>query len=423
MTFEHPNNRERTEIGWSRLDFCYPENWLSWDYGRKEINKTGKLPWLPRTDMRPTVSVVFTLLACTCVVFADGGLWEYRGMTFTGDRYCPYVNMGTDVAAQSLDHLVSTGANWVAIVATLYQYTINTTDVFPLFDPNEILDTECNYYTFVTETDDNIRTAIRYSHSIGLKVLLKPHVDLLGGGIAPCGQYWRGNIGIYFTESDWDEWFTSYGTQFLHYAQIAEEEGVEMMSMNCELITANLQEAHWRDLVQKTRQVFTGLITESANWGLSNIEIGWWDAVDIIGVDAYYPIDGTTLDEMVASWAPILDSLVPFVLKFSKSLIFTEIGYCSGNCQRSYTPNEEDYQLQATYYEAVFVATQGRDWFKGVFWWNWDTDAALPLDDSCLTPQFKPVEDVLRNYYNATQPKPSPPSYTGLCVGPGKCTC
>ena len=77
----------------------------------------------------------------------------------------------------------------------------------------------------------------------------------------------------------------------------------------------------------------------------------------------------------------------------------------------------------AAQYEAVFRAMDGQDWFLGAFWWNWDADpGAFELDD-CLTPQFKPAEDVLRRYYRANAPKPSPPSFPALCIGDSKCTC
>jgi hypothetical protein len=36
------------------------------------------------------------------------------------------------------------------------------------------------------------------------------------------------------------------------------------------------------------REVYTGLLTDSANWGGEEMGKQWWDAVDYIGVDAYY---------------------------------------------------------------------------------------------------------------------------------------
>ena len=56
------------------------------------------------------------------------------------------------------------------------------------------------------------------------------------------------------------------------------------------------------------------------------------------------------------------------------------------------------------------------------FWWNWNTDPGAFTADDCLTPQFKPAEDVLRKYYRASLPKPTPVG-TALCIGEGRCTC
>lgn len=55
-------------------------------------------------------------------------------------------------------------------------------------------DTTSHYYTFVTQTDDAVRAAIKYAHSLGMKVMLKPHIDLLRDN-KPSGRFWRGDIG------------------------------------------------------------------------------------------------------------------------------------------------------------------------------------------------------------------------------------
>ena len=36
------------------------------------------------------------------------------------------------------------------------------------------------------------------------------------------------------------------------------------------------------------RDVYSGKLTSSANWGGEEFSKSWWDAVDYIGVDAYY---------------------------------------------------------------------------------------------------------------------------------------
>mmetsp|Transcript_12773 Transcript_12773/g.38319 ORF Transcript_12773/g.38319 Transcript_12773/m.38319 type:complete len:359 (+) Transcript_12773:577-1653(+) len=356
------------------------------------------------------------------------------GMTFTGGRYCPEVVMGSPAAQASLARLASTGANWVSIVVTQYQWNISSTAIFPLYDPAQVNDTTSHYYTFVTPRDEQVEAAIVQAHSLGLKVMLKPHIDLLRDN-KPAGRFWRGDIGgcpaadwkpppagvTPFSGAQWDAWFASYGSFLQHYAQMAEALGVEMLSLNCELYCPNRQATRWRLMVKQTRQVYQGDLTVSQIAG-HEFEVTWWDAVDLIGIDGYYKIPGDTLAEMVNSWATHVNLAARLHAQYGKPVAFTEIGYCSGRCSRNHTPSAADYAFHALQYSAVFEAFREAPWFAGSFWWNWDTDpGAFALDD-CLTPQQKPAEDVLRLYYRATSPKP-PPVGTASCLGVGRCTC
>jgi hypothetical protein len=163
--------------------------------------------------------------------------WNMSGITFTGGRYCPNVTMGSPAAQRSLEHLASTGANWVAIVVTQYQWRLNSTEIFPLYDATRITDTTSDYYEFITLTDAEVRAAIRQAHSLGLRVLLKPHIDLLRDN-KPAGRFWRGDIGgcpegmppaphpptgvTPFDSAQWKAWFASYRTFLSGYAALAE---------------------------------------------------------------------------------------------------------------------------------------------------------------------------------------------------------
>ena len=172
--------------------------------------------------------------------------------------------------------------------------------------------------------------------------------------------------------------------------------------------------------------MFKGLITESRNWDCATY-MAWWDVVDVIGVDAYYQnvTWGTTVEEMVKQWSPILDDLGALSISRNKPLIFSEVGYCSGDCDRDHKPAPLDFQLHARHYEAIFQATADRKWFHGAFWWNWVSDPrslAASDEDDCLTPQFKSAEDTLRLYYHSTLPKTPTPSGSSQCLGFGKCT-
>lgn len=121
--------------------------------------------------------------------------------------------------------------------------------------------------------------------------MLKPHIDLIVDD-----EHWRGDIGANFTESQWVDWFQSYGKMLSHYAVLADSWGVEMLSVSCELIAVSSQDAHWRQLVPILRSFYKGKLVSSANWGHLDSRGGqetnktWTDTMDYIGVDAYYPI-------------------------------------------------------------------------------------------------------------------------------------
>lgn len=145
-----------------------------------------------------------------------------------------------------------------------------------------------------------------------MKVMLKPHIDLIA---VDRKVIWRGMIGANFTAAEWDAWFEQYEPFILHYAEIAEAHNVTTLSVSCELIEASKQESHWRALIKKIRKVFTGELTDAANWSLGDdgesMEKKWWDAVDIIGIDAYY----STLQNGHEGWDQVLDNWAPIYKK------------------------------------------------------------------------------------------------------------
>ena len=95
------------------------------------------------------------------------------------------------------------------------------------------------------------------AHKLGMKIMFKPQIDLTSDPshwryiISPLFSspplffrsfllksfYCRGNIGVNFTDAMWDEWFASYTELIVHYAELGEQNGVEVFSLGCELIS------------------------------------------------------------------------------------------------------------------------------------------------------------------------------------------
>ena len=214
---------------------------------------------------------------------------------------------------------------------------------------------------------------------------MKPHIDLIK---ASSPSYWRGDIGKNMTEPVWAIWFASYEAMIIRYAMLAQRLKVDLFSVTCELVTATTQhEAWWRRLIAKVRQFYWGPLTASANWASLDgkgelTEIHWWDAVDVIGVDEYYMAwnhptmlpNNTypTVDTLVGWWSGVEQQLDWLHRFYNRSIIFTEIGFCSGFNGSCYKDGEvphdplttvESLEFQAAQYEATLRAMTKYSWF------------------------------------------------------------
>ena len=347
------------------------------------------------------ISLLVLYFSIISTIYSDS--IQYKGITFVGDRYCPEVSFDDPLAFESLANLAKTGANYIALVVTEYQDYANSTKIAPIYSnypKNE-------YYTYKTESIEGIRAIVNEAHRLGLKVMMKPHIDL-----SKEPRYeakWRGDIGGFNTEADWIAWFKSYEEMIIKYAKLSEELKVEMLSVSCELIRVSYREQNWRAIIENIRKVYSGLLTDSANHSGEEVSKKWWDAVDVIGVDAYYlPIRSRSLssiekdvDDRLEKISKTLQSLSE---KFgNKDIIITEIGFCSGNCiikNRTFVPTLQDHYIQAYFYERFMAVLSTKPFIKGFFWWSWNTDPNTGgVTDHCITPQMKQAEYVLYKYY------------------------
>ena len=371
--------------------------------------------------MRAVQLILLLVVASLSGCFAA---FEYQGMTFTDGKYCG-VRFGSQSANESLAHLLSTGVNWISVVVTKYQDTASSLEIFALYEPYH-----GNKYTYTTATEEELAMVVEAAHAQGVKVMLKPHIDLIHDD-----AHWRGDIGYNFTAIQWNQWFEEYWKEILEpYGKFSAKYGVEMLSLSCELIAAGLQEENWRRAVSKTREIYSGLLTNSANWGYPNAtggeitNITWWDAVDLIGVDEYghlVPLKKETfppsVDALINAWQPYVSQLGNLSQQYDRPVIFTEWGACSGavgSCSPPSSDASEHYM--ANMYDAIFqVIEDNSEWLQGVFPWNWVTDASFGgPDNHCMSPAFKKAEASMRHQYGASNPSPPP-----LPSTPPVCTC
>lgn len=292
----------------------------------------------------------------------------------------------------SLEQLAETGANWIALIVTCYQDDLTSTQIAA---------------NASTPTDADLIHVIQRAHGLGLKVLLKPHLDL-----AQDPAHWRGEIGnATTTESQWADWFAAYRSFIEHYAELASAYGADQFCVGTELEGTSHRAAEWREIVAAVRAKYDGPITYAGNHDGEELRLTWWDAVDSIGVDAYYPLTTRTdpsLSQLRAAWQVRTAALAGLAAKWQKPIILTEIGYRSidGAAMHPWdyqTTAKIDLAEQAVCYQAALESVYGQPWFAGIYWWAWSPDPRKggPTDDD-YTPHGKPAEAILRAWYQAT---------------------
>ncbi len=357
---------------------------------------------MKRRALLPCMATLVPMLILTIAFLletapAQSQTQKQKGISYVTWWSGQYSHPDADLA---LANLADTGANWISLIVTQYQDNISSTVI---------------YSTTATPTDADLVHVITQAHNLGLKVMLKPHVDL-----ASDPAHWRGQIGQGFTEAEWNAWFTSYQDFINHYAQLAQTYGADQFSVGTELSASQSRATNWRAVITGVRNHYNGPLTYAANHG-DETNVTWWDAVDYIGVDAYYPLtskDDPTVAELKTAWQPYVSTLEALASTWNKSIIFTEIGYRSQDGANQHPWDWQidgtvDLQEQADTYQAAFESVFNQSWFAGMYWWVWETDPFQggPCDDG-YTPYDKPAEHVLRSWYDAppqvSKPIPQP---------------
>lgn len=227
-----------------------------------------------------------------------------------------------------------------------------------------------------------IRRTLRQARARGLRVGLMSIVGLRER--AP-GQ-WRGLIDPPETAA----WFASYEARVLELAALAEEEGATHFVIGSELNALEVHADRWRALAARVREHFGGRLLYSANWD-RYAEVPFWDAVDAIGVSAYFRVDGPAGPR--AAWDRELAALERFAA--GRPLVLTEVGY-PAHAEAARFPWDEtrpapvDPALQASLLGAFCEAYEARPG-AGYLVWNW-FGVGGPRDGG-FTPRGKPAAE------------------------------
>ena len=302
------------------------------------------------------------------------------------------------IDASQLDAVAKLGADWIVQEPFGWQPDPAA--------PEIKLSTSSNH-AYWGESDEGIVETARLARQKGIHTLLKPHLWLRGGG-------WVGDIRM-DDDREWAKWFENYRVFILHYAALAEKNGIEALCIGTELRYSSLEHPErWRALIRQIRAVYHGRLTYAANWYGEYDSIEFWDALDFIGVQAYFPLSEAprpSVDDLIAGWKPHVDALRAGSRRFGKPIVFTEIGYRSTTTAAvepwSWPEHDgkdtpvADAQTQSRCFDAFFRAMWDKEWFGGAYIWKWYPEGAPSRTsaDTDFTPQGKPAEKVIRTWY------------------------
>lgn len=213
------------------------------------------------------------------------------------------------------------------------------------------------------------------------------------------------------SEEAWLELENSYRDFILDYAKMAEKQKIEIFCIGTELEKfIEHRPQYWRELIVEVQNVYSGKLTYAANWDEYK-RVPFWDALDYIGVDAYFPVAESltpSIDETKLGFEKWRSELKSFSEKENKKILFTEYGYRSVDYsgkepwKSDRSMNSVNLQAQTNLLEGMYQSIWSEEWFAGGFLWKWFIahDKVGGENDSQFTPQNKAAEAVVKKYYS-----------------------
>ena len=309
------------------------------------------------------------LIACATLHAAP--LPFQKGVNFTAEHPGGYSSTG---AIQMLQKLPAYGINSIALVP--YGSTRPGNPSVRFSGVNTM------------EKDEGMLRLATIAHAKGIRILLKPQIWSRGGSPS--------NLD-FPNAQDRKSWFASYRLFVEHYAALATQMKADMFCVGVEFVLLSRNESEWRALIKRARELYKGPIVYAANFGPEFEQLKFWDALDYIGLNNYYPVPDS-LD-----MAAIVQKVEAVQKKFNKPIIFPEAGYPSlTNPNRepwAEAPRALSMDAQAKCLDALLKAFYPKPWFHGMYVWKVGTNGFGGLNDGSHTPWDKPAMQVLRRWY------------------------
>ena len=259
---------------------------------------------------------------------------------------------GSDSMAETLDVLKQMGVNWVAIHP--YAQIRNDGGVSHQIDPS-------SPPVWITRP-------IAEAHARGIKVMVKPHLAYWGGQFA-----WRGEI-QFTDDAHWRRFFQDYEAWIAALVAVAHD--ADAFAVGTELDkTAHRPE--WSSVIATARG-FSGPLTYAANW-TDYQNVPFWDALDVIGIQAYFPLTektNPTIDDIRTGWDRRMDELRAYSERSDRNILFTELGYNQSYLAASkpwdyHVDDEGSRALQEDCWQVALETIERENSIVGALLWKW----------------------------------------------------
>lgn len=325
--------------------------------------------------------VIFLLGACAMAPMKP---YKINGVSFVSSR--------DTINAVHIDPIVNIQANYASIMPFGF--------VSRLDHPEIHYNRQRQWFG---ETKQGVKQYIKSLNKRGIKIMLKPQIWVARGEFT-------GLIKMEH-EAAWLQLEQSYAKFILDFAALAEELQTDIFCIGTELESfIDHRPEYWKQLITDIKKVYKGKLTYAANWNEYN-RTPFWNQLDYIGIDAYFPVSDLrtpTLEDCRLGWLQYKDTIRTFSQKYNKPVLFTEYGYRSVDFagkqpwRSDRDMNQVNVEAQNNTTQALLETFWNEDWFAGGFVWKWfhDHERSGGENDSRFTPQNKPAEAILKDWYS-----------------------
>lgn len=218
----------------------------------------------------------------------------------------------------------------------------------------------------------HITTPLSWARERGMSAMLIPHIAYWGTKFS-----WRGEIN-FVTPEEWDRFFSEYETWIVQMAKLAESEHAEIFCVGLEFSYPQKYEERWRKIIAAVRAVYRGKVTYGVNWN-EYADVKFWDALDYIGVLAYFPLTKSadpSAAEISAAWEKRCAELEKFSKQNGKQFLFVEIGYNESSRAAAEpwgfkTGGDHAAEIQQRCIDVALALPAKHSFIVGMYWWKW----------------------------------------------------